>query len=152
MTEENKNIITAKEKESLERELKELKEVKRIEIIEQLKLARSYGDLSENSEYEAAREKQATIESQISEIEKTLQVSEVVHEDRAVQSVTIGNSVEVRVDGREKRIFDIGTKADNIEVSIHAPVGEALLNKKVGDVVTVKLPNGEQEMRVVAIR
>ena len=149
--ESGKDIITRSKKDSLEQELKELKEVKRLETIEQLKVARSYGDLSENSEYDVAREKQAGIESRISEIEAILRNAEVVDEDHAVESVTIGNSVEVEIDGKDKKVFDIGTKAGNIEISPYAPVAEGLIGGKVGEVLSIDLPKGQVKMRIIAI-
>ena len=150
MTNED-NFLTVKEKESLEEELKNLKEVERIEVIEQLKVARSYGDLSENAEYDAARKKQGIIESRIVEIEGKLQGAKVVKEDHKKEKVTIGNSVEVEVENEGKKIYDIGVKGKGIEVSPHAPVAEALLEKKVGETLAVLLPKGEVEMTILRI-
>lgn len=145
------NFLTVKEKESLEEELKNLKEVERMEVIEQLRVARSYGDLSENAEYDAARKKQGMIESRIAEIEGILQGAKVVKEDHKKEKVTIGNSVEVEVEHEGKKIYDIGVKGEGIEVSPHAPIAEALLEKKVGETLTVSLPKGEVEMTILKI-
>ena len=144
-------FITKEEKKNLNKELKELKEVERPKAIEQLKVARSYGDLSENTEYASARERQGIIESRINEIEMMLKNKKVLREDHGVERVTLGNSVEVMVNGKEKKIFDIGKKGDNIGISPHSPVGEALFGKEVGDVVVAEVPNGQIEIKIVKI-
>ena len=152
MVNETENFITVEEKENLEKELKTLKGVKRSEVIEELRTARSYGDLSENAEYDTARKKQGVIESRISEIENTLKVSEVVEEDHNIDTVTIGNSVEVEVKGEGKKVYDIGTEGEGIEASSHSPIAEALLGKQEGNTVVVALPRGEVEMTIKKIR
>ena len=150
---ENKNdIITVDEKEQLETELKKLTEVKRPEVIEELRIARSYGDLSENAEYDAARKKQGIIESRISEIETLFKTATVVEEDHDRDTVTIGNSVQVEVQGEGKKMYDIGTDGKGIEVSSHSPIAEALLGKREGDSVVVSLPKGEVEMTIQKIK
>ena len=148
---DTENIITAEEKVSLEEELRELKEVKRPEVIEQLKIARSYGDLSENAEYDTARKNQGIIESRIAEIENTLHTATIADEHKRKGMVTVGSSVEVKIDGREKKIYDIGTTGNGIEVSVHSPIAAGLLGNKVGDVVTVTIPKGVHEMVIEKI-
>lgn len=151
MVSENENFITAEEKEDLEAELKTLKEVKRPEVIEELRIARSYGDLSENAEYDTARKKQGVVESRINEIENIFKVSTVVKEDHNRDTITIGNSVEVEVKGGGKKIYAIGTEGKGVEVSSHSPIAEALLGKQEGDAVMVALPKGEVEMTIKKI-
>lgn len=151
MADKNENFITTEEKEDLEKELKTLKEVKRPEVIEELRIARSYGDLSENAEYDTARKKQGVIESRISEVENVLKVSAVVKEDHGRDVVTIGNSVEVEVKGEGKKTYDISTEGRGIEVSSHSPIAEALLGKQKGDVIIATLPKGEVEMTIKKI-
>lgn len=147
----SENFVTAEEKESLEKELKMLVEVKRPEVIEELRIARSYGDLSENAEYDTARKKQGMIESRISEIEVILRTSSVVDEDHDRDTVTVGNSVAVEVAGEGKKVYDIGVDGKGVEVSAHSPIAEALLGKEAGDVVVVSLPKGEVEMTIKKI-
>ena len=148
---EEQNFVTEKEEKELEVELKNLKEVERKEVIEQLRIARSYGDLSENAEYDAARKKQGIIESRIGEVEGILRTAKVVKEDHRKEKVTIGNSVEVEVKGSGKKTYDIGCSEGNIEASPHSPIATALLEKKAGETVIVELPKGEVEMIVLNI-
>ena len=145
------NFITVEEKNSLENELQELKEVKRPEVIEQLKVARSYGDLSENAEYDAARKSQGIIESRIVEIENTLRTATVADGHKEKNTVTIGTSVEVKINGKEKKIYDIGTSGRGIEVSVHSPIAAGLLGNKVGETVKVTIPKGDTEMTIQKI-
>ena len=152
MANQGENFITADEKEELEAELQKLITVKRPEVIEDLRVARSYGDLSENAEYDAARKKQGIIESRISEIEGILKVAEVVDEDHNKEVVTIGNSVEVQVQGEGKKVYTIGAEGKGAEVSSHSPIAEALLGKQRGDVVVAVLPKGKVEMTIQKIQ
>ena len=152
MANENENFITADEKEGLEAELQKLLTTKRPEVIEDLRIARSYGDLSENAEYDAARKKQGIIESRINEIESILKTAQVVAEDHTKEVVTIGNSVEVVVKGEGKKVYTIGAEGKGMEVSSHSPIAEALLGKERGDVVMVTLPKGKVEMTIQKIK
>ena len=147
----SENFITTEEKEDLEKELKTLEEIKRPEVIEELRVARSYGDLSENAEYDSARKKQGMIESRIGEIENILKVSTIVAEDHNKETVTIGNTVTVDVAGEGKKVYDIGVEGKGTEVSPHSPIAEALLGKEKGDVVVAILPKGEVEITVKRI-
>lgn len=151
MTKENKNFITADERQEMEKEIKELKEVRRPEVIEELRTARSFGDLSENAEYDSARKKQGVIESRINEIETILRVSETVEEDHGKNVITVGNSVEVEIKGEGKKMYDIGVEGKGLEVSSHSPIAEGLLGKQRGDTVTINLPKGDVEMTVKEI-
>lgn len=152
MASQSENFITADEKEDLEVELQKLITVKRPEVIEDLRVARAYGDLSENAEYDAARKKQGIIESRISEIETILKTVKIVEEDHTKEVVTIGNSVEVKVQGEGKKMYTIGAEGKGVEVSSHSPIAEALLGKQRGDVVVVALPKGKVEMTIQKIQ
>ena len=152
MVNQDENFITVDEKGDLEAELRKLVTVKRPEVIEDLRVARSYGDLSENSEYDAARKKQGIVESRINEIESILRTAEVVEENRAQETVTIGNSVEVKVQGEGKKVYTIGAEGKGLEVSPHSPIADALLGKQQGDVVVVALPKGKVEMTIQKIQ
>ncbi len=144
-------FITTKEKQEFERELEHLKKVERVKILEQLKVARSYGDLRENSEYDAARKKQAAVEGRIGEIENILKSTRVVNEDHEIETVTIGNTVDVEISGQGKKIFDIGTKGKNIAISPHSPIAKGLLGKRVGEIVTLTIPKGPVTMKIADI-
>ena len=131
----------------IEEELNELKEVKRPEIIKALKDARSLGDLSENADYDAARNEQAQIESRILELEKILETAEII-ENRDTDKVGIGATVRIQYiedeDVEEYRI--VGSKeADpsNDKISNESPLAQAILNARVGDVCMVESPNGK---------
>ena len=153
MVKEDKNFITAEEKKGLEKELQTLVEVKRPEVIEELRIARSYGDLSENAEYDTARKKQGIIESRINEIENIFKTATVIEEDHDKEVVTIGNSVEVKVSGEGKKVYTIGTEGGGgVEVSSHSPIADALLGKRKGDTVVAVLPKGKVEMTIQKIR
>ena len=145
-------FITQEEKTLLENELQQLKEVDRVEVIQQLQVARSYCDLSENSEYDAASKKQAVLENRIAEIERRLKGAQVKKESHGVKTVTIGNTVEVTVAGEGKKVFGIGVASgSHPEVSPHSPIAEGLLGKKVGEVVEIHLPKGKVQMTVEKI-
>ncbi len=152
MVNQSENFITADEKKEIEAELQKLITVKRPEVIEDLRVARAYGDLSENAEYDAARKKQGIIESRVNEIESILRTAEVVEEDHTKEVVTIGNSVEVNVQGEGKKMYTIGAEGKGTEVSSHSPIAEALLGKQQGDVVVAVLPKGKVEMTIQKIR
>ena len=121
-------------------------------MIEELRIARSYGDLSENAEYDAARKKQGIIESRINEIENILKTAVILEEDHGRDVVTIGNSVEVEVKGEGKKTYDIGVEGKGIEVTSHSPIADALLGKQKGDSVVANLPKGKVEMAIRKIK
>ena len=143
--------------------LKELKEeyeilvhVVRNEVIEDLKAARAQGDLSENADYDAARDKQAQVEARIKELEHMIRNAEVISENRGTSYVRLGSTVTVEpMDTHEKITFTIvGTvEADplNGKVSNATPLAEAILEKKVGTVVTVEVDE-PYDVKIVEIK
>lgn len=139
---ENKEILIPEEKKKLEEELEKLKTVDRAEVIEELKVARSYGDLRENSEYDTARKKQGMVESRIAEIETVLKTADVV-EGGEKDEVMPGVDVEVDVVGEGTKVYSIGRAGRGVEVSTHSVIGEHLIGKQVGDTVTIPLPKKE---------
>lgn len=150
---EKDNIIylTAEGLEKLQTELTDLKEVKRVEIAEKLKEAISFGDLSENSEYEDARSEQAQVELRITDLEDQLKRVEIIKEDsvKKENKVAIGMSVTlVDIASKEEQVYKIvGTTesdilADTPRISNESPVGKAILWKKKGESVKVKAPSG----------
>jgi transcription elongation factor GreA len=148
--------------ESSFRELREkldyLKKVKRSEIAEALRKARSYGDLSENFEYHAARRDQGILNGQIAEMEKQLELASVVPDGAiASDSVGLGSTVVVREeatgDDWEFTVVD-AVKANPLEdrISVQSPVGQAVFSRKIGDVVEVQTPDGMDRYEITAIK
>ena len=141
----------------LEEELENLKTVGRADIAEKIKVARGYGDLSENSEYDEAKNEQAKIEARIVEIEEMLKNVEII-EDVKGKAKTVMVGVKVKVldeefgDECEYRVVG-STEADprDGKISDESPVGRALMGKKIGDEVIVEAPGGEFKLKVVGI-
>ncbi len=150
-----KNLMTYEGLRKLEDELMELKVVRRKEIAQKIKEAREQGDLSENAEYDAAKDEQRDIEARIEELEailKNAQVAEEVEEDR----VGIGSTVKVLdVEFNEEREYQMvgSTEIDSLKgrISNESPVGHALLGAKAGDTVTVEAPSGEYQLKVLDV-
>ena len=147
--------LTKEGLENLEKELDFLKTNKRDEIAEKIEIARSYGDLSENAEYDEAKNDQAVVESRIVEIENMLK-NAVVIEDIDTGRVRPGATVRVENIARNKEIeYKIvgANEADPLKglLSDESPVGEALMDKAPGDVVAVETPRGVVEYRVLEI-
>lgn len=142
-------IVTKEEYKKLEDELNYLKTIKKQEIKDAIKTAKEFGDLSENSEYEAARTEQAQVEGRIAEIEEMLKHVKVVsEEDISHDRVNVGVKVTVRntETGAVTEYSLVGsTGADPFtnKISDTSPIGKAIIGAKVGDKVTVKLPRGE---------
>ncbi len=150
-------ILTSEGLEKLEKELEYLKTVKRQEVAAEIKVALGYGDLSENSEYDEAKNKQAQMEIRIVEIETMLKNAKVIDEaEISTDTVSLGCTVTVYdVEFDEELQYNIvgSTEADpsNGKISDESPVGTALLGKKVGDIVEVPAPAGSIELKVVEI-
>lgn len=149
--------ITAEGKAEKEERLRFLKNEKRPEVLEKLKIARDFGDLSENSEYDAAKKEQTIVESEIAAIEETLRKAIIVEEkDKDNSTVSVGNSVTVHdmefdEDITYKIVGVIESDPDNNEVSNESPIGSGLLDKKVGDIVTIQTPGGEVKLKIKKI-
>ena len=147
--EEKKNILTYAGLKKLEDELHELKVVKRKEVAGKIKEAREQGDLSENAEYDAAKDEQRDIEARIEEIEKILKNAEVVVEDEVDDGViSVGCKVKVLdMEYDEEMDFQLvgSTEANSLQgkISNESPVGKALIGAKQGQVVDVELADGE---------
>lgn len=141
----------------IEEELNNLKEVKRPEIIKALKDARSLGDLSENADYDAARNEQAQIEGRIQELEKILETAEII-EKKSNGKVGIGSTVVIEYDDDPddtEEYMIVGSKeADpsNNKISNQSPLAIAIMNAKVGEVRNVESPNGTYTVKVVEIK
>lgn len=152
-----KKLLTYAGLKKLEDELEQLKVVKRKEVADKIKEAREQGDLSENAEYDAAKDEQRDIEARIEELEKLLKNVEVVVEDEVdLDTVNIGCTVTVYdYDFEEELEFRLvgSTEANSLEnkISNESPVGQALMKKKVGDVVSVETEAGVFEYKVLKI-
>lgn len=144
--------ITQDGKKELEIELKELKS-QRIEIAEKISNARDFGDLSENAEYDAAREEQGILESRIAEIEDILQNASVI-KGGSKSKVGLGSHVEIKSGNKSYSYTIVGpVEADPLEgkISNESPIGQALFGKKVGDSVEIKTPKGSVSYNIVHI-
>ena len=141
-------ILTPEGREKLEAELHELETVKRPEIGDRIRVAREFGDISENSEYDDAKTAQAWMESRILEITKILANATIVEAPKRSNKVSIGNIVTVAMEGGVERVFTIvGAAESDISsgrISNESPVGAAMLGAKKGDVVTAEGPSGKQ--------
>ena len=155
---EKKNILTYAGLKQYEDELHNLKIVKRKEVAQKIKEAREQGDLSENAEYDAAKDEQRDIELRIEELEKLLKNAEVeVEEEIDLEKINIGCKVKVyEIEEDEEMEFKIvgSTEANSLQnkISNESPVGQALLGKKVGDVVDVETQVGVIQYRVLEIQ
>lgn len=155
---EKKFIMTYEGVKKLEDELEHLKTVKRKEITEKIKIALGYGDLSENSEYDEAKNEQAFTEGRIIQLENMLKNAEVVDEtDISTDVVSIGSIVKVKdfeFDEEVEYTIVGSAEADPIEykISNESPVGAALMKKQVGDVVEVNVPGGVNKFEILGIR
>lgn len=141
--------------ENLQKELDQLKNVKRTHAVQRLHNARAMGDLSENSEYSAAKEDLAFIEGRIQEIEELLKNVEVVRNNNHTSKVMLGNYLKVQVNNSEDEIQIVGEfEADPMhkKLSSGSPIGKALLNKKVGDSVEVQVPAGKMSYKILEIK
>ncbi len=142
-------------KAKLEKELDELKTVKRKEVAEKIKVALSFGDLSENSEYDEAKNDQAILEARIATIENTLKSARIIDDSEIdTETVSIGVTVKLSVGGMEVSYKIVPTNdADpaNGMISNESPVGAALVGKTIGDTVSVETPSGEVEYTILEI-
>ena len=154
----NKNTVylTQKGLDDLKKELEELINVRRPENIQAIKEARALGDLSENAEYDAARNEQAQIENRIQTLEKMLENVSII-EDVNTDTVGIGNTVSIKYveDDDEEEYKIVGSQeADPFEsrISNESPIAKALFDHKVGDIVTVESPNGSYDVEIIEIK
>ena len=155
---DKKNILTYEGLKKLEDELQDLKVVKRKEVAQKIKEAREQGDLSENAEYDAAKDEQRDIEARIEELEKILKNAEVVVEDEVdLDKINIGCQVKILdIEMNQELDYKIvgSTEANSLKgkISNESPVGRALIGAKTGDIVRVETPGGELEYQVLEIQ
>ena len=160
MTENKKVVLTYEGLKKLEDELEDLKTVKRKEVAEKIKEARGQGDLSENAEYDAAKEEQGNIEARIVVIEKMLRNAEIIDDDEvSSEVVTVGCKVKILdIEFDEEIVYSIVGSAEadplnskNGKISNESPVGKGLMGHSTGDLVTIETPAGQIELKVLGI-
>ena len=155
MKQKKEFLLTSEGFLELETELNNLKSNDRPRIIEAIKEARAQGDLSENADYDAARDEQAKIEARIQELEYMLEHAKII-EKATGDKVEVGTTVTVNyVDDDEEEIYSIvgSMEADPFEnkISNESPIGKAIMHKKVGDIISVESPNGSYDIKIVKI-
>jgi len=151
-------ILTCEGLEKLEKELEHLKTVKRREVAEKIKQALAFGDLSENSEYDEAKNEQAQMESRIVQIENMLKNAKVIDDDDvSTDKVSVGSKVKVLdIEFNEEVEYNIvgSTEADPsvFKISDESPVGSVLLGKSVGETIEVSVPAGTIQFKILEIK
>ena len=149
--------ITLEGKKEKEERLQYLKSVVRPAVLEKLKVAREYGDLSENSEYDAARNEQGRLESEINMIEETLRTAKIVDSKKLKKDeIAVGSTVKLYdVDFDEELEYRIvgaiESDPDRGQISNESPIGKSLIGKRVGEEVTITTPGGSFQVKVLAI-
>lgn len=139
----------------LEKEHQDLLKNKRPQAVDRLQKARAMGDLSENSEYNAAKDELAFVEGRIREIEEILNQAEVVENKVVSDQVQLGSKVTVEVNGKNELFQIVGEfEADpmNKKLSQNSPIGQALMNKRISDLVEVTIPAGKVQYKIVEIK
>ena len=154
---EKEYFLTSEGYLELETELNTLKTEKREEVLKSLKEARALGDLSENSEYDAARDEQAKVEARIKEVEYILEHASIIEEGKNDGVVGVGSTVTIAYNGDESDTEEyriVGSQeADpfNNKISNESPIAAAILKKKVGDTVNVESPNGTFSVKIIKV-
>ena len=157
MAEEKTFPMTLEGKKKLEDELEEYRLKRRPEVIKRIKIARRYGDLSENSEYESAKDEQAMVESRIAQIENMLQYAEIIdNEDVDKDEVSMGRTITIQeLPDEEPEEYQIVGESEsdpfNGKISNESPMAKGLLGHKVGEVVDVDVPNGTIKLKIIKV-
>ncbi len=159
-SDENKKItmVTKEGLEKLKEELDQLKSKKRKEVVERIKEAISYGDLSENSEYEEAKNEQAFVEGRILELEEKIKNAKIISDKQKTALVQLGTTVHLKNLSKKKDDLEVYTIVGSTEtdpfqgkISNESPVGSALLDRKKGDKIKVAVPAGSVEYEIVKV-
>jgi len=153
---DTQTFLTPEKFDELKKELEHLKTVRRKEIAEALEYARSLGDLSENAEYQEARDMQAAIEERIGYLEKTIKEAKIVAQDKHGDAIGLGSEVTIQKekDKDKKDYIIVGSDEANIhdrKLSYLSPLGEALMGKKKGDEFEFETPVGKQKYKVLKV-
>lgn len=157
MSEEKSFYMTEDGKEKLEEELHNLKIVKRKEVVERIKIARDFGDLSENSEYDSAKEEQSFVETRIAQVEKMIRYAEIIESDKESGGIVdLGKSVTFKElpDGDEETYKIVGSaEADPFEgrISNDSPMAKSLIGKEKDAEVMVATPGGEFKVKIIKV-
>ena len=152
-----KTYVSAEGLRQMEEKLKYMTTVRRAEVAEHLNIARGFGDLSENAEYDEAKDEQAKLEADIIELEAALRNVIVIDGEISTDSVNVGTTVRVLYldDGEEEEFVIVGARESdpmNNKISNESPVGTALLGHKSGEVVSVEAPDGAYDLKILEIR
>lgn len=152
-------LLTAKGAERLQQELKNLKSVERPKVIEAIAEARSHGDLSENAEYDAAKEMQGFVEGRIKELEGSLGIAEVIDPSKLNVNgkVVFGALVKLYDEDADSEVSyqvvgDLEADIENNRISLSSPIGKALIGKNEGDEFTFQAPSGEKSFEILEVR
>lgn len=152
------HVLTPEGKKQLEEKLNYYKTVRRVEVSKKIGIAREFGDLSENSEYDAAKEEQAQIEAEIREMEDILLTCQIINKQEGSSDVVqIGSQVKLYDEefDEELEYKILGTTESNPAkgiISNHSPVGSALIGHRKGDVISIKLPTGTVKYKILEIK
>lgn len=156
---EKRSILTEEGLKKIEQQLENLKSVRRIEVAQRIKQAIDFGDISENSEYDDAKNEQAFIEGEILRLEKVLRESDVIHETRGDGSgiIRLGNKVVIRdLEFDEDETYTIVGSAEadvtDGKISNESPVGSSILGHKIGDTVNVNVPAGVLRYKIIEVK
>jgi len=150
-----KTQLTQEGFNKLKTEHQELIENKKPQAVDRLQKARAMGDLSENSEYTAAKEELSFVEGRVREIEEILNNAEVIENNNTGDQVQVGSSVTVETNGKNDLFQIVGEfEADpmNKKLSQNSPIGQALINKRVGDTVEINIPAGKVQYKIIDIK
>ena len=152
-----RTVVSAEGLRQMEEKLKYLTTVRKAEVAEHLSIARGFGDLSENAEYDEAKDEQAKLQADIQELENALRNVVVIEGDVSTDAVNVGTTVRVQYLGEdeEEEFSIVGARESdpmNNKISNECPLGAALLGHKAGDIVTVEAPDGAYELKILEIR
>lgn len=151
-------LVTEEGLQKLKDELEYLVTEKRKEIVERIKVAREFGDLSENSEYESAKEEQAFVEARIQQLEESIRHAKIIDASQDEKDVvTVGKTVVFQElpDGELEEFTIVGSAESdplNGKISNDSPMGQGLMGKKVGEVVTIQTPGGEMKVKIIEVK
>lgn len=153
----NKTVVSAEGLRQMEEKLKYMTTVRRAEVAEHLNIARGFGDLSENAEYDEAKDEQAKLEADIVELEAALRNVVVIDGEISTDAVNVGTTVRVLYldEGEEEEFTIVGARESdpmNNKISNESPVGVALLGHKSGETVSVEAPDGAYELKILEIK
>ena len=146
--------LTKERLDELKSELNSLKTDKRVEVANKLKRAKEFGDLSENAEYQAAKDEQANVERRIDDLGEIIRNALIIKKIADQDTIDVGSSVEVNRDGKNMKFAIVGSeeaKPEEGRISNESPLGRGLLGHRVGDSIAVDAPNGKVQYKIVKI-